>query len=142
MPIADWRDSADSFSDEHLLQQRMAARTVMEQLELSDMPDADVSLLDEDLMWAESRAALSTYGLFLVNEGLWRGQNCRHIIASWESRRLKYQGRRKPLVYPSWFGDDAVHNSHQDYLRTMDPYYADVFEQHGTTRPIFPRGMP
>lgn len=68
-------------------------------------------------MWRGHEVALAVYGIAICDEWELRGyvDNCRSKFV------VAIDG---PLVYPSWFGDEAFHLSHRSNLvRKMPEHY-------------------
>jgi hypothetical protein len=78
-------------------------------------------------MWSGHLPALADYGFAICDEWTGRGyvDNCRPQIAE---LRDKFVADGMDDTLPSWFGDDALHLSHQSNLiRKMPEHYGPMF---------------
>ena len=65
-------------------------------------------------MWKDYRSALCHYMNLCINEWISRGYN--------NTMKL-IDVYNEPIIYPSWLGDDRLHNSHKSNLLSKDNFF-------------------
>ena len=114
LPYADYELSALCLNNEHLDNQRIEAKRILDILIRNVMKNNSPVVL----MWKDYEEALKLY--FNVVQSEWLSRGYKSFIS-------KENFNQHKLIMPKWFGDKRLHLSHQSNLLRIDfKYYSKL----------------
>ena len=117
IPYADFRESAHVLDRQRLGKQRVETLQILNAL--AGLSKGWVNH-PATRMWRGYEIALAQYGLEICREWKYRGykDSCTEKIAS-----VSKVFHQSEIIYPEWWGDDSVHDSHKSRLLQKDYDY-------------------
>lgn len=126
LPYPDFRQTAKVLDRQRLGKQRIETKQIIQTL-LGESSGQGWANHPAVLMWEGFEARLCVYGLYICDE--WRRRGYEDNQFAWFDLKRKELSHGKWPLYPDWFGDERLHESHRRKLVWKFPsHYGPTFD--------------